>query len=136
MLLAFSPVLAPLYALLKLVIPYWGLVRVKGRLLFLVMFGLAGLAAWAVDRLGKWQRWLVAAAVADFVVVAPCAMLSRGPAEDSPVVAQATRGDGPLLVLPFAPPDDAASSVALRIAMLTNRPMVNGYEPVAPQMRL
>ncbi len=131
--LMFSPVLPPLYALLKVLVPYWGFVRVKGRLSFVLVFALAMLAAWAIDRLRTTAKprlaaIAVAAALLDFVVVSPQTLLSRGPTAHLTIP-----GAGPLLYLPYGAPNDAVGSAAHRYIMATGRPFVNGYEPVGPQ---
>ncbi len=131
--LMFSPVIPPLYALLKTLIPYWGFVRVKGRLSFILMFAIAALAAWAIDRLRVHARPKIAAiavtaALLDFVIVSPTLLLTRGP------IARLTApGPGPFLHLPYGPPYDAGGSSAHRFMMLLDRPFLNGYEPAAPQ---
>ena len=133
LLLMFSPVLPPLYALLKVVVPYWAFVRVKGRLSFILMFAVALLAAWAIDKLRttakpKLAAIAVAAALLDFVVLSPNTLLSRGP-----VARLDLPGAGPFLYLPYGAPNDAVGSAAQRWIMATGKPLVNGYEPVGPQ---
>ncbi|HSI03859.1 MAG TPA: hypothetical protein VLC93_05260, partial [Myxococcota bacterium] len=133
LLLMFSPVLPPLYALLKVAVPYWAFVRVKGRLSFILMFAVALLAAWAIDKLRTTARprlaaIAVAAALLDFVVISPSTLLSRGP-----LAHIAAPGGGPFLYLPYGAPNDAVGSAAQRLIMATGKPFVNGYEPVGPQ---
>ncbi len=133
LLLMFSPVLPPLYALLKVTVPYWAFVRVKGRLSFILMFAVALLAAWAIDKLRttaapKLAAIAVAAALFDFVIISPTTMLSRGP-----LAHLEAPGPGPFLYLPYGAPNDAVGSAAHRWIMATGKPFVNGYEPVGPQ---
>ena len=134
--LIFSPALPPFYWLLKTLIPYWGFTRVKGRLMYIVMFAMAGLAAWTWDRYARhgnlWLRLMPLFVIVDFIVIAPGALLSRGP-KDSPVLAAARDVPGELLVLPYVLPDKSAGTGSLRMAMATEHPMLNGYEPVAPK---
>jgi hypothetical protein len=131
--LMFSPVLPPIYAFLKVLVPYWGFVRVKGRLSFIIMFAIALLAAWAIDRLRttatpRFAYVALAAALLDFVGATPATLLSRGP-----TTALTVSDPGPYLYLPYGSPNDAAGSAAHRFIMRFGRPFVNGYEPVAPQ---
>lgn len=133
LILMFSPVLPPIYALLKLLVPYWGFVRVKGRLSFILMFAVAGLAAWAIDRLRvsarpKLAAIAVTAALLDFVILSPSTLLSRGP-----IAHIEAPGTGPFLHLPYGAPNDAGGSSSHRFMMLLGKPFLNGYEPAAPQ---
>lgn len=134
--LIFSPALPPLYWLLKHLVPYWGFTRVKGRLAYIVMFAMAHYAAWAYDRYARhgsfWLTLMPAFVVIDFIVLAPGALLSRGPL-DSPVLQATRETTGTLLILPYVLPDKSAGTGSLRVAMVTERPMLNGYEPVAPK---
>lgn len=138
----------PLYSFLYRVLPHFNIVRVPGRMIYIVYFCVAVCLPLALERVYRRslqlqpasQRWLgpcaaalVFGLVAAASVDAPGVQLSAvlDPRAFAPLRERIPAAE-PLLLLPVFAADASSGSLAEHFIVATQRPTLNGYAPNAP----